>query len=98
MRAGKLAGAVIIGALALPASAIAGTATWAGKANDGTKVAFDAKIKNGKPKTITALRAAKLLLHCDISGDQNNSFLDRKNLGLAVRNNAFDLTLVQPTY
>ncbi len=99
MHAGKVAGAAFIVALALalPASAAAGTATYAGHTDSGAKVAFDATLKHGKPKTITELRAAKFLLHCDISGDVKNNSLQLP-VSLPVKNSEFALTFVQPTY
>ncbi len=99
MQVRKLVGAafVVSVGLALPASAMAGTATYAGKAGGGAKVAFDATLKHGKPKTITELRAAKFLLHCDISGDLGDNQLSLP-VSLPVKNSEFDFRFVQPTY
>src|SRR5688572_22669432 len=68
---GKFAAALIAaGALAVPASASAGSAIYAGTTDDEGQIAMTVTIKNGVPKRITEIRGANMPVNCEISGPQ----------------------------
>jgi hypothetical protein len=71
MKAGKIAAAVIAaGALAVPASASAASAIYAGTTDGDGQIAMTVTIKQGIPKRITEIRGVSIPVNCEISGPQ----------------------------
>jgi hypothetical protein len=92
-----IAPALLCAAVALPASAGAGTKTYSGTSDDGVVVALDVVVRHGKPRKITEIQGQNLPLLCERTGHTNTSIA----LPTSIKVNAkgkFHFKYVQPTY